>query len=100
MSIKKNYRVRNRESESMATLVRTRVNISRGVAPELIGAGIGQFGIQVAEGYSNWKKNHLFFSLKTKHITNDTYTYFSSIKEHAARRLFLWVCVYTETEAF
>jgi hypothetical protein len=52
-------------------------------APSLICAGIGQFGIQIAEGYSNCKINHPFSSLKTKHITKDTYI-FASIKEHTA----------------
>jgi hypothetical protein len=54
-----------------------------GVAPSLICAGIGHFGIQCADGHSNCKINHPFSSLKRKHITNDTYI-FASIKEHTA----------------
>jgi hypothetical protein len=51
-----------------------------GVAPSLICAGIGHFGIQCAEGYSNCKINHPFSSLKTKHITNDTYIFLPQLK--------------------
>jgi hypothetical protein len=65
------------------TWTRTLRAVLIGVAPSLICAGIGQFGIQIAEGYSNCKINHPFSSLKTKHITNDTYI-FASIKEHTA----------------